>query len=214
MFKHHVMCFGDSMSWGIVPGSRNRHAFEKRWPGILQGLLGPEVRVIEECLNGRTTAWNDPFRPNRLGRDALLPLLQSHSPLDLVIVFLGTNDLQAMYNVGAYESSLGANALVDVIQDSRIEPMTQAPQVLLVAPPLVVNPCGTMQEKFRGAAEKSLGFAQWYQRVALDRGCAFFDAATVITPSVTDGVHLDEPQHQLFAQAVQPVVGRLLGLGA
>lgn len=51
----------------------------------------------------RTTAWNDPFRPSRNGRDLLLPLLQTHAPLDLVIIFLGTNDLQAMYGVSAYE---------------------------------------------------------------------------------------------------------------
>ena len=112
------------MSWGIIPGTRNRHAFEKRWPGILQGLLGLQTRVIEECLNGRTTAWNDPFRPSRRGQDLLLPLLQSHAPLDLVIVFLGTNDLQAMYGVGAYESAQGAATIVDVLTSQ--EALSQA----------------------------------------------------------------------------------------
>jgi lysophospholipase L1-like esterase len=100
LIKQHVLCYGDSLSWGIIPGTRGRHAHDKRWPMVLQGLLGQETRVIEECLNGRTTAWNDPFRPGRCGQELLLPLLQSHSPLDLVVVFLGTNDLQAMYGVG------------------------------------------------------------------------------------------------------------------
>lgn len=213
MLEKTMLCYGDSMSWGIIPGSRQRHAYGKRWTGVLQGLLGPQVRLIEECLNGRTTAWNDPFRPARLGRDYLLPLLQSHAPLDLVLVFLGTNDLQAMYSVSAYESSLGANALVDLIQTSRMEPMTAPPKVLLVAPPLIVRPCGAMQDKFKGAEEKSRGFAEHYRRVAQERGCFFFDAAGVITPSTTDGVHLDEPQHLAFAQAVHPVVAHILELG-
>ncbi len=207
-----VLCFGDSMSWGIIPGSRGRHPYAKRWPGMLQGLLGPQVRVIEECLNGRTTAWNDPFRPGRLGQEALLPLLQSHAPLDLVIVFLGTNDLQAMYGVSAFESSLGAAVLVDMIQTGRMEPMTSSPKVLLVAPPLIVQPCGSMQERFRGAQVKSEGFAANYKRVAQERSCHFFDAARVMVPSTVDGVHLDEIQHHQFAHAVRPVVADILEL--
>lgn len=210
MIRKHVLCYGDSVSWGIVPGSRERHAYEKRWPGILQQLLGPDVRVMEECLNGRTTAWDDPFRPNRNGREMLLPVLQSHAPIDLVIIFLGTNDLQAMYGVTAYESAQGAAALVDIAMSSKPEPMSTPPQVLLVAPPRIVCPAGPMEEKFRGAEEKSVRFTHWYRRVADERGCHFLDAAQAIEPSATDGVHLDEAQHRQFAEAVRPVVQRIL----
>jgi lysophospholipase L1-like esterase len=210
MIEQHLLCYGDSVSWGIIPGTRQRHAFEKRWPGILQGLLGPKVRVIEECLNGRTTAWDDPFRPKRNGKDQLLPALQSHSPLELVILFLGTNDMQTVYGVNAYASSLGAGALVDTIMACRAEPMQNPPQVLLVSPQRIIQPCGAMVEKFRGAEKKSEEFTQWYRRVADERGCGFFDAADVIRPSVVDGVHLDELQHQQFATAIHPFVARLL----
>ena len=210
LIKQHILCYGDSVSWGIIPGTRLRHAYEKRWPGILQGLLGPETRVIEECLNGRTTAWNDPFRPSRRGQDLLLPLLQSHAPLDLVIVFLGTNDLQAMYGVGAYESAQGAAAIVDAIQGCRAEPMDTAPAVLLMSPPRIVRPSGAMEQKFRGAEEKSEGFSTWYAQVAAAKQCGFFDAADVIRPSATDGVHLDETQHRAFAEAIHPVVRAML----
>ena len=210
MIKQHILCYGDSVSWGIIPGTRGRHAYESRWPGMLQGLLGPNVRVIEECLNGRTTAWNDPFRPNRSGQDLLLPLIQSHSPLDLVIVFLGTNDLQAVYGVGAYESSLGAAALVDAIQSSRPEPMGRAAKVLLVSPPRIVRPCGTMEQKFRGAEVKSKEFSTWYRLTATNKQCGFFDSADAIQPSTVDGVHLDELQHRQFAVAIHPVVLSML----
>lgn len=206
MTLKHILCYGDSMSWGIIPGTRNRHAFDKRWPGILQQLLGPEVRIIEECLNGRTTAWDDPFRPKRNGRELFLPTVQAHAPFDLLILFLGTNDLQHMYGVGAYEAALGVAAMLDVLQSSRIEPMHAAPPVLLISPPRIVNPCGAMEEKFRGAAEKSEKFSHWYQGLATERGCLFFDAAQVISPSTADGVHLDELQHRQFAEAIhQPV---------
>ncbi|WP_332852518.1 SGNH/GDSL hydrolase family protein [Duganella sp. S19_KUP01_CR8] len=202
MAAKHVLCYGDSMSWGIIPGTRQRHPHDKRWTGILQQLLGDDVRVIEECLNGRTTVWNDPFRPGRNGKDLLLPILHSHAPIDLVIIFLGTNDLQSVYGVGAYESSLGAGALVDMVQACRAEPMQVAPQVLLLAPPRIVGLAGTMVEKFHGAEEKSIHFTRCYARIAEERGCSFLDAAEFIEPSETDGVHLDELQHRQLAEAL------------
>ncbi len=211
MIEKSVLCYGDSVSWGIIPGTRQRHVFEKRWPGILQGLLGPRIHIVEQCLNGRTTAWDDPFRPNRNGKELLLPVLQSHAPLDLVILFLGTNDMQTVYGVNAYASSLGAGVLVDTILSCRAEPMQNPPQVLLVSPSHIVQPCGAMAEKFRGAEEKSLAFTQWYQRAATERGCSFFDAADVVGPSIVDGVHWDETQHQQFATAIHPRVEQLLG---
>lgn len=208
----HLLCYGDSMSWGIIPGTRQRHPWDRRWTGILQQMLGSDARVVEECLNGRTTAWNDPFRPGRNGRDMLVFLLQSHAPLDLVVLFLGTNDLQAMYGVGAYESALGVGALVDLIGATVPEPMTAAAPVLLIAPPRIVLPAGTMEQKFRGAEEKSKEFSARYRRVAEERGCHFFDAASCIEPSATDGVHLDELQHRQLAEALYPQVRGLLNL--
>lgn len=211
MAARHVLCYGDSMSWGIVPGTRQRHEHDKRWTGILQQLLGDDIRVIEECLNGRTTVWNDPLRPGRNGKDLLLPILHSHAPIDLVIIFLGTNDLQAIYGVGAHESSLGAGVLVDIVQGCRAEPMLVAPQVLLVAPPRIARLAGAMVEKFHGAEEKSAHFTQCYARIAEERGCALLDAAQFIQPSEVDGVHLDERQHRQLAAALHHRVLEILG---
>lgn len=210
MISKHVLCYGDSMSWGIIPGTRQRHPYEKRWPGILQQLVGPDIRIIEECLNGRTTVWDDPFRPGRNGKELLLPLLHSHSPIDLVILFLGTNDLQNMYGVTAYESALGAGVLVDTILACRSEPMTAPPKVLLVSPPRIIRPCGTMEEKFRNAEEKSNDFSRWYKRITEERNCHFFDAAEIIRPSLVDGVHLDELQHRQFAAGIHRSVSEIL----
>src|SRR4029453_18266911 len=65
-----ILVYGDSLSWGIVPGTRERHPFGVRWPGRLETVLtarGSPVRVIEDCLNGRRTVWDDPFKPGRNG---------------------------------------------------------------------------------------------------------------------------------------------------
>jgi lysophospholipase L1-like esterase len=85
-----ILCYGDSLTWGYNPADATRYPFEQRWPGVLQAELGSEVRVIEEALNGRTAATDSWVQPNRNGRAMLGPLLESHAPLDWVIVMLGT----------------------------------------------------------------------------------------------------------------------------
>src|SRR5262249_26502974 len=90
-----VMCYGDSLTWGYNPSDGTRYPFDQRWPGVLQQELGVGVRVIEEALNGRTAATDSWLLPDRNGRTLLAPLLESHAPLDLVILMLGTNAIAA-----------------------------------------------------------------------------------------------------------------------
>ncbi|HKQ31741.1 MAG TPA: GDSL-type esterase/lipase family protein, partial [Thermodesulfobacteriota bacterium] len=88
-----VLCYGDSITWGFNPADGTRFAFDDRWPGILQSELGPGYRIIEESVPGRTTNWDSPYLPDRNGRKSLPLALESHMPVDLVILMLGTNDL-------------------------------------------------------------------------------------------------------------------------
>lgn len=70
----HILVYGDSLSWGIVPTTRQRLAFDQRWPGVMEQRLlaqGERVRVSEDCLNGRRTVWEDSFRPGRNGHACL-----------------------------------------------------------------------------------------------------------------------------------------------
>src|SRR6185295_6371311 len=95
-----VLLYADSLSWGIVPTTRRRLAFDERWPGVMENALNVDarrVRVIEDCLNGRRTVWDDPFKPGRNGREGLGQRIEICSPLALVIVMLGTNDFQSMH---------------------------------------------------------------------------------------------------------------------
>lgn len=130
-----IMCYGDSLTWGYVPGTGERFPFERRWTGLLQKNLGKKFRIIEESLNGRTTVWEDAFLPDRDGRKMLRPLLESHSPIDLIIIMLGTNDMQPYRNCRASESARGCKSLIEVVQKSRSGPNGTIPEILLVAPP-------------------------------------------------------------------------------
>lgn len=200
-----ILVYGDSLSWGIVPGTRERFPFEQRWPGVLEHALnqsGRRIRVIEECLNGRRTAFDDPFKPGRNGLVGIAQKIESHSPLALVIVMLGTNDFQSMHPHTAWHAAAGIDAIVSAIRSAPIEPGMPVPRILLVAPPLMDVPRAEMADKFAGAPAKATGLAAAIERIAADRSCRFFDAGTVIGSSHVDGVHLDGDQHVALGQAI------------
>ncbi|MCW5845462.1 MAG: hypothetical protein KIT77_29690, partial [Caldilinea sp.] len=102
-----ILCFGDSNTWGYDPVSQDRYARNARWPGVLRQQIGAGYEVIEEGLNGRTTVWNDPIEGYKNGRDYLIPCLETHRPLDLVIILLGTNDLKKRFSLSAYDIAQG-----------------------------------------------------------------------------------------------------------
>lgn len=206
-----VLCYGDSNTWGHIPGTGKRFPRSVRWPGVLQAELGAAFYVIEEGLNGRTTVWDDPIEEHKNGKTYLKPCLETHKPLDLVILMLGTNDLKKRFSLSAFDIAAGAGRLVHVIQTSQTGPDDGAPKVLLVAPP----PLGELKEDFEymfeGAHAKVGDFPLRFRQVSIEHGCAFFDAATIIAPSPLDGLHLDEQGQRLLGQSLAPLVRELLG---
>jgi lysophospholipase L1-like esterase len=210
---HQILVYGDSLTWGIVPDTRERWPFETRWPGVLERALlkaGHDVRVIEDCLNGRRTVWDDPFKPGRNGRVGLEQRIEVNSPLALVVLLLGTNDFQSVHDFNAGHSAQGIASLVRAVKLAPIEPGMPAPKILVVAPPEIHEAKGVMAPKFEGARAKCAGLAAAYSAVAKELRCAFFDAGAVTTASRIDGVHLDADQHELVGEALAAVVGPLL----
>lgn len=193
-----ILCYGDSNTWGYDPVSGERFNQDTRWPGILRKDLGKGYHVIEEGLNGRTTVWDDPLHGGyKNGQTYLIPCLSTHKPLDLVILFLGTNDLKMRFSLSAFEISQGVRVLADIILKSESGVNGRSPQLLLVAPPLVktIPPISRFSEEFSEAEVKSQKLGEYYQQVAEEYGCEFFNAAQVVTSSNLDGIHLDDKEH-------------------
>ena len=209
---HQIFVYGDSLTWGIIPHTRRRLPFGARWPGVMERDLlaaGQAVRVIEDCLNGRRTAWEDPYKAGRNGLLGLEQRIEINCPLALVIVMLGTNDFQSVHRHNAWHSAQGLAALVRAIRRAPIEPDMPVPEILVVAPPPIQRPKGSIAPKFEGAEERCVGLAQAYERITIEEKCRFFDAATVTRSSVVDGVHLDADQHAALGHALAKVVGSL-----
>lgn len=202
-----IVCFGDSNTYGRDPVTKGRLDKKTRWPGVLQNILGQEYDVIEEGLNGRTTVWDDPVRggPKRNGRRYLLPCLESHAPIDLLVIMLGTNDLKARFSVTPYDIGESMGALIEIARQSRCGLDEKGPQILIMAPP----PLGTLTEwaeTFQGGVEKSKRLGGCYKSVASAYGCLFFDTSTVIQSSKLDGLHYDPEEHLKLGQAVAGIV--------
>jgi lysophospholipase L1-like esterase len=211
---HNILVYGDSMTWGIVPDTRKRFSFDERWPGVLENTLrnsGRSVRIIEDCLNGRRTVWEDPFKPGRNGRQGLAQRIEIYSPLSLVIVMLGTNDFQIAHpQNNAWAAAQGIAALVNEIRNAPIEPGMPVPPVLVVCPPPIGPPKGSIAVKFLGADERGRGLADAYREVTAGLGCHFFDAGSVTGSSHVDGIHLDADQHVTLGKALVAVVSQIL----
>ena len=201
----HILVYSDSLTWGIIPNTRQRLPFEKRWPGVLENKLnesGSGVRIVEDCLNGRRTVWEDPFKPGRNGMLGLAQRMEIHSPLSLVILMLGTNDFQFShpYN-NAWSAAQGIATLVNEIRRAPIEPGMPVPPVLIVCPPPMSSPQGALAAKFSGAEQRCKGLADAYREISDNLGCHFFDAGTVTPASRVDGIHLDSDQHLMLGEA-------------
>lgn len=209
----HVLVYADSLSWGIIPTTRRRLAFEQRWPGVMEMALDTpnrRIRVIEDCLNGRRTVWDDPFKPGRNGLLGLAQRIEINSPLALVILMLGTNDFQSIHQHNAWHSSQGIQTLVSTIRSAPIEPGMPVPPILVIAPPAIRTPKGPIAPKFAGGERQCVGLAAAYEKLCAELGCPFFDAGSVVGSSEIDGVHLDLAQHLTLGKAVAEVVRPLL----
>lgn len=209
-----VLVYADSLTWGIIPGTRRRLSFDQRWPGVLEAGLNArdaQVRVIEDCLNGRGTVFEDPYKPGRNGLTGIGQVIEAQSPLDLVILMLGTNDFQSMHRHNAWHSAQGMAAVVTAIRQAPIEPGMPVPPILVVAPPMFDRPRGPIGPKFEGAQLSAEGLAAAFQTTCSDLNCSYFDAGTVTGASKVDGVHLDADQHKILGQAlVEPVLNLLI----
>ncbi len=200
--KKRILCFGDSNTWGYNGINKERFDEDTRWTGRLQKLLGEEYTVIEEGHNGRTTVWDDPVENRLAGLTYLWPCMESHSPFDLIIFMLGTNDTKTYFSMTAQNIADAAGRLVRIAQTCEFGRDKKPPKVLLVSP-IRIDDNETLDYMFgKQAAEKSLGFPEAFRKIAEECGCYYMDAALYAGPGDADGLHMAEESHESLAAAM------------
>jgi lysophospholipase L1-like esterase len=205
-----ILCFGDSLTYGFDPATGARFGPADRWPDVMASELGPEHTVITEALPGRTTVFDSPYAPARSGKELLAPILESHAPVDLVILMLGTNDLQSPLELSARHSASGLWTLIDIVFRSGAAPGAGKPACLVVAPPPISDAKGFMGVFFAGRDQESQQLPVHFQTIAEAAGAGFFSAGEVVQVSAVDGVHLDAASQQTLGRALAEQVRRHL----
>jgi lysophospholipase L1-like esterase len=198
-----ILCYGDSNTWGYCADNAERFGRDVRWTGVLSALLGSEYAVIEEGLNGRTTVFDDPIEIAKNGETYLTPCLDSHAPIDLVIIMLGTNDLKIRFSVCAMDIAGGMEKLIRIIKASESGVDHMSPKILLMCP----APLGKLTDfadMLVGGEEKSRGLAAYYKDIAKRYNCAYLDIGSVTKVTDVDGVHYDEAAHKAIGESVAP----------
>ncbi|WP_406871825.1 SGNH/GDSL hydrolase family protein [Aminobacter sp. P9b] len=209
-----VLCYGDSLTWGYDAAGPGRHAFEDRWPSVLQAELGEGVHVIAEGLNGRTTAFDDHLAgTDRNGARTLPTILGTHAPLDLVVIMLGANDMKPWIHGNPLAAKQGMARLVSIVRGYDHGMDYPVPNILLVSPPAVSRTDNAeFKDMFAGGDKASQQLAPLYAALADEAGCGFFDAGSVALTTPLDGVHLDAENTRKIGHALAPVVRVMLEL--
>ena len=212
-----VLCYGDSNTWGYEASTQERLARWERWPGVLQRELGDRVHVIEEGQNGRTTVFDVPFEPDRNGLSYLPVSLQTHAPLDAVIIDLGTNDL-FIPGVNAHHAGHGALKLAEVVLSSDAGPDGGVPKVLVVVPPPFAQLPAWDANESPDAERESQRMSQAFVNAAVayaewqGMDVPLLDLREHVSSSPLDGIHLEADDHRAIGIAIAARLRELLGL--
>lgn len=218
LIKKTIFVFGDSNTWGYRPdndgkGFPKRWDNETRWTGAAQKILGADYLLLADGLNSRTTVWEDPTQDGRRGVAQLLPLMESNSPFDLLIIYLGVNDFKARFGIDAPEVAKGISVLAEKALAYR-RAFTGEPKILLICPqPIGPVENGRSAHTYAGGREKSKRLAGFLEETAASfnpNNVNYFDAGTVVKSSELDGVHLGAEAHAALGAAVAGEIKRIL----
>lgn len=219
-----ILCYGDSNTWGFVPGSFGiweRFDRNTRWTGRLQQLLGLEdFYVVEEGLNGRTTNLDYGYKPPGFrGTEFFIPILYTHAPLDLVIIMLGINDYKKEFNNRTSQQiTEGIKELIDIARSTNYgSDMKASPPILIVSTPIPVETdCKDVLDMFEGAKERAQNLAQHLKNLVdgYDKNVYFVDAAPHVQLSSIDGIHFDKTAHENFALLMHETIKQIFNLSS
>lgn len=204
-----LLCYGDSNTWGLIPGTNERYPWGVRWTSILQEkLYEKDVHVIEEGLCGRTTVFEDAYRKNRNGLETLPLILESHRPIDAAVIMLGTNDCKSAYSPNAYKIAKGLEQCIDKLLEE-----IENNRILVVSPIYLGEDVWKAEfdpEFDQASVEVSKQLAKEYEKIAKQKRVHFLAASDYAVPSEADQEHMDEVNHAMLAQAVLEKIGAIL----
>ena len=191
-----ILCYGDSNTYGFNPIDFSMFDENTRWTALLKKNLINDYEVIEEGMCDRTGFVNNP--------KGFLYSAQRHFPkfisktknIDILILEIGTNDLQTQYDISFSLIEKGLENLIEAAQD-------KAKEIILI-PPVILSETifnGYFKNQFDEISiTKSKKVVKAYKKLAKIYNCKIFDINDFTAPSDIDGLHYDEISHKLIAE--------------
>jgi len=206
-----VLLYGDSIFWGVDATTGQRHERANRVDTIVQQMLGDDVEVVGEGFRGRTMFGENGFFPERDGLAQFGPIFASHLPIDVVVIMLGTNDLNSKALHPANEIAESIPKYVEKMQYWCDFMGFSLPSLLIVSPPDVdQQSIKKFSEVFAGTVDRIAPAVDALQQVAQRDGHAFLDSRQIARSINTDGIHLDAAETKKLADAITAQVVALL----
>ena len=195
-----ILAFGDSNTWGLIPGTGERYPEYIRWTGILRKAAAKTgYTVLEDGVCGRTTVFRDPFRSGRKGLDSIARYRDAEN-LSAVVLMLGTNDCKAAFRASPEQIGRGLEQCLE-----RFEELVPPERILVVSPLLLERDVWRPEKDpafDRRSVSTCAALKEVYEKIARRRGNAFLAASDHASACHIDEEHLNAEGHERLAAAI------------
>lgn len=197
-----ILCYGDSNTFGFNPIDGSRFDEQARWTALLQKKLDSDYQIIEEGACDRTG-----FVDNDKG---FLFSAQRHFPkmiakikdVDILILWIGSNDLQFKYDISFHQIERGLKKLI-LVAKSKVK------KIILIPPVILNNNVleGYFNFQFdETSISKSKKVGKIYRKLSNVYGLNYFDLNEFVKPSNTDGLHYNIEGHKIIADKLNKFI--------
>lgn len=206
---YRILCFGDSNTWGYNPVNGLRLSPSERWPGVLQQRLGQGFQIFEDGRNGRRIfETGDELNSS----EELVSSLNINDPLDVVIIFLGINDLLFENETNNKKPIDGTRMMIEKVKNVYRDTHGVVPEIILISA-VPINELQVKELLYEQEAEKILRFGNGLRQLAEEEGCGFIDSGRIIRTSEEDGVHIEALEHQKLGSFIAEYIRSFLSSG-
>ena len=200
-----ILCYGDSNTFGYNTKDNSRFNENIRWTSLLQKILGDEYEVINEGMCDRTGFVNNPKGFIFSAQKHFPKLISKSEKFDLLILWVGTNDLQFQYDIGMGAVEKGLENLINLAKEKA--------EKIIIIPPVILDEKildGFFNYQFNETSiVKSRKIGRIFRHISNVHNCIYFDINKITTPSDLDGLHYDEIGHKLIADKLADFIKTL-----
>lgn len=201
-----IICYGDSNTFGFNPKDGSRFDENTRWTAILQKNTENEYEVINEGTCDRTGFVNNPKGFEFSAQRHFPKMLSKIDSIDILILAIGTNDLQFQYDISIGAIEKGLENLIKLAQPKA--------KNIIIIPPVVLSEKvieGYFNFQFNETSiVKSRKIGRIYRQMTNAYHCNYFDINKFTTPSDLDGLHYYENSHKIIADKLTEFIKQMV----